>query len=29
MTDREKPTNFKKVREEVKKRVARRVATRG
>ncbi|MGZ3539016.1 MAG: AbrB/MazE/SpoVT family DNA-binding domain-containing protein [Syntrophales bacterium] len=29
MTDREKPTDFKKVREEVKRRIARRVATRG
>ena len=29
ITDREKPVNFKKVREEVKKRVAKRVATRG
>ena len=29
MTDREKPTDFKKVREEGKKRLARRVATRG
>ncbi len=28
MTDRGKPTDFKKVREEVKKRIARRVATR-
>ena len=29
MTEREKPIDFKKVREEVKKRVARKVATRG
>ncbi len=29
MTDREKPIDFKKVREEVKKRVARKIATRG
>ena len=28
-TDREKQIDFKKVREEVKKRVARKVATRG
>jgi antitoxin PrlF len=28
MTEREKPINFKKVREEVKKRVARKIATR-
>jgi len=29
ITDREKPIDFKKVREEVKKRVAKKVATRG
>jgi antitoxin PrlF len=29
MTEREKPIDFKKVREEVKKRVAKKVATRG
>ncbi len=29
MTGRERPIDFKKVREEVKKRVARKVATRG
>ena len=29
MTDRERPVDFKKVREEVKKRVARKVATKG
>ena len=29
VTDRERPIDFKKVREEVKKRVARKVATRG
>jgi AbrB family looped-hinge helix DNA binding protein len=29
ITDKEKPIDFKKVREEVKKRVAKRVATRG
>ena len=29
MTGREKPIDFKKVREEVKKRVAKKVATRG
>ena len=29
ITDREKPVDFKKVREEVKKRVAKKVATRG
>jgi antitoxin PrlF len=29
ITDRERPVDFKKVREEVKKRVARKVATRG
>ncbi len=29
ITDREKPIDFKKVREDVKKRVAKRVATRG
>ena len=29
ITDREKPIEFKKVREEVKKRVAKKVATRG
>lgn len=29
ITDREKPVDFKKVREEVKKRVAKNVATRG
>ena len=29
MTNREKPIDFKKVREEVKKRVAKKVATRG
>jgi AbrB family looped-hinge helix DNA binding protein len=29
MADREKPIDFKKVREEVKKRVARKIATRG
>jgi antitoxin PrlF len=29
ITDREKPIEFKKVREEVKKRVARKIATRG
>ena len=28
MTEREKPIDFKKVREEVKKRVARKIATR-
>jgi len=27
--DREKPIEFKKVREEVKKRVAKKIATRG
>jgi AbrB family looped-hinge helix DNA binding protein len=29
IVDRERPIDFKKVREEVKKRVAKRVATRG
>jgi AbrB family looped-hinge helix DNA binding protein len=29
MTEREKPIDFKKVREEVKKRVARKIAKRG
>ena len=29
ITDRAKPIDFKKVREEVKKRVAKKVATRG
>jgi len=29
ITDREKPIEFKKVREEVKKRVAKKIATRG
>jgi len=29
ITDREKPIDFKKVREEVKKRVAKKVASRG
>jgi AbrB family looped-hinge helix DNA binding protein len=29
ITDREKPIKFKKVREEVKKRVAKKIATRG
>ncbi len=29
ITDREKPIDFKKVREDVKKRVAKRVAKRG
>jgi len=29
ITNREKPIDFKKVREEVKKRVAKKVATRG
>ena len=29
ITDREKPIEFKKVREEVRKRVARKAATRG
>ncbi len=29
VADREKPIEFKKVREEVKKRVAKKVATRG
>ena len=29
ITKREKPIHFKKVREEVKKRVAKKVATRG
>jgi len=29
ITDREKPIQFKKVREEVKKRVAKKIATRG
>lgn len=29
VTDKEKPIDFKKVREEVKKRVAKKVATRG
>jgi antitoxin PrlF len=29
ITDREKPIEFKKVREEVKKRVAKKSATRG
>jgi len=29
ITEREKPIQFKKVREEVKKRVAKKIATRG
>jgi len=29
ITDREKPIEFKKVREEVKKRIAKKIATRG
>jgi antitoxin PrlF len=29
VTDREKPIDFKKVREEVKKRVAKKIATKG
>ena len=29
IADREKPIEFKKVREEVKKRVAKKIATRG
>jgi AbrB family looped-hinge helix DNA binding protein len=29
ITDREKPIEFRKVREEVKKRVAKKIATRG
>lgn len=29
ITDKEKPIQFKKVREEVKKRVAKKIATRG
>ncbi len=29
ITDREKPIDFKKVREEVKKRVAKKIATKG
>jgi len=29
ITEREKPVDFKKVREEVKKRVAKKVVTRG
>jgi AbrB family looped-hinge helix DNA binding protein len=29
VADREKPIEFKKVREEVKKRVAKKIATRG
>jgi len=29
ITEREKPIEFKKVREEVKKRVAKKIATRG
>lgn len=29
ITDKEKPIEFRKVREEVKKRVAKKVATRG
>jgi AbrB family looped-hinge helix DNA binding protein len=29
ISDREKPIEFKKVREEVKKRVAKKIATRG
>lgn len=29
ITDREKPVEFKKVREEVRKRVAKKTATRG
>jgi AbrB family looped-hinge helix DNA binding protein len=29
ISKKEKPTNFKKVREEVKRRIARRIATKG